>query len=674
MRALLRALPSVALLAALAAQENGSTPPDAKDVLAAITRAEGMLKNKEVEEAILLLWQAIDQLDRLPANPVHEAARLSALYLLQTNDPLEGRRRAMLTNAAKGQVELAALYRGKKWFDAASDRIDVAARLDRDVVGKERALLDAARPKPKPGTATPPEPAKPKVDPLLDRAKARFVYGEWREVEGMLECDPGASNSEWVADAAHADHEVVVEFRPADPAKPHNLALAVGHELSPTSNSFGGYRAMVAWNPKLQQYWITLYRLRDHKNTDLAQSLVTPAPTQDGFRRLSIQVRGSRLRAQLDGTTPIETDAGEPVRGTVGLMMGLENNPTCPVRFRNLRIDPLPADAPTDDELRAERAAERQGAIAAAVDAAKAHIAKKELEPASLRLREALALVDALEAGVLRDNLAKTIEPMLAQADSFAAKRKKTDQTVAAEFVLLADAYAKNGMVRVAEVLAGTAVQFDRGQSARLDAAREAVQKWNVAQAAARAAELVPPTDDGTALREWFGKGRKLDTYTQAFEVDGAEARVRGLLPDSYVGWLPPPMAKPITKARVHAHLTMPGESGGLCFDVVDSTQFGTAFLTRRTKGMRLHVFRRVGTSWVLVLEREVPMDAWRRDAWHALSVESTEAGATVTCAGIEVKVPRASLGKATGVFGLYAANGRAEPQDVELRAFQVGP
>ncbi|MBL8750770.1 MAG: hypothetical protein JNK78_16540, partial [Planctomycetes bacterium] len=136
----------------------------------------------------------------------------------------------------------------------------------------------------------------------------------------------------------------------------------------------------------------------------------------------------------------------------------------------------------------------------------------------------------------------------------------------------------------------------------------------------------------------------------------------------------PPPMAKPITKARVHVHLTMPGESGGLCFDVIDSTQFATAFLVRRAKGMRLLVFRRVGTSWVLVLEREVPMDAWRRDAWHPLSVESTEAGATVTCAGVEVKVPRASLGKATGLFGLYAANGRAEPQDVELRAFQVGP
>src|SRR6185369_17068035 len=102
-----------------------------------------------------------------------------------------------------------------------------------------------------------------------------------------------------------------------------------------------------------------------------------------------------------------------------------------------------------------------------------------------------------LPAGVLRTNLAATIDQMLIQTDSLAPKRKKAAQNIAVELVGLADKYAAAGMARLALVLAEDAADFDPdGQVQRLAAARESVQKWNLDQARARASELAPPADD----------------------------------------------------------------------------------------------------------------------------------------------------------------------------------
>ena len=138
-------------LAAFAITQQPAPEPatNSKDVLALVTRAETLLKGKETEDAVLVLWQALAQLTLLPDSPVHEAARLSARHLLATNDAREERRRAVFASVAKQQIELAALYRGKKWLDVAATRLAVADAFDRDVGAKERALLEAAKPKPK---------------------------------------------------------------------------------------------------------------------------------------------------------------------------------------------------------------------------------------------------------------------------------------------------------------------------------------------------------------------------------------------------------------------------------------------------------------------------------------------------------------------------------------------
>ena len=82
-----------------------------------VSRAEKLLQKKELEEAVLLLWQALDLLATLPSNPVHDSAALSARFLLKENDPREEQRREVFASVAKQQVELAAAYRGKKWLE-----------------------------------------------------------------------------------------------------------------------------------------------------------------------------------------------------------------------------------------------------------------------------------------------------------------------------------------------------------------------------------------------------------------------------------------------------------------------------------------------------------------------------------------------------------------------------
>lgn len=618
-----------------------------------------------------MLWQTLEVLQDLPSNPVNDAAALSARYLLTTHDPREPQRRTTFATIARQQVGLASLYRGKKWFEVAATRLAVADTFDRDVGSKERALVEAGRPKTaeKPVAAA---AAAPALAPLLQRANAESVFGEWREVDDRLECQALPDTVvAWATKATHADHEVVVEFRPADPTKPHNATLSVGFGLDPATNLNDGYRLQCSYEPKHGQYGLRLFAGTGHKE-ELGYSWVPALPTSDGFRRLSIQVSGRRLRAQLDLSKPLEAEAAADVRGRVAVMNGMLQTSTCAIQFRNLRIDPLPADLPSDGELRANRAAANQNAITKAVDEAKELIGKKQAEPASLRLREALGLVEDMAPGVLRDNLAKTIEQMLQQTDPFAVRRKKAAQVIAAELVKLGDEYGKAGMVRLAEVLVDRACDFDPdGQAQRRAAAREAVTKWNADQAAARANELVPPDDDGTVLREWFAKGRKLDSRGQAFVVEGAVARA-DVFAHSFEAWLPPPTAKPVAKASVFVHLDKEGEQAGLCFDVVDATSLGVVFLDRLKDSMQLQAFRMVGGKWVQLLRREVPMDAWRRDGWHRITVESTETGLLARCGAAEIKLARTMLGKPTGVFALFAGNGSSEPVSLELRAFQI--
>ena len=644
-----------------------------------VSRAEKLLQKKELEEAVLLLWQALDLLATLPSNPVHDSTALSARFLLKENDPREAKRREVFASVAKQQLELAVAYRAKKWLDTAATRLDVADGYDREAGAKERAALEAAKPKSKLAAAAPKKeeekPAASKLSPLLQRANAEWVQGEWKEVGDALESLPPKDVlQEWVTTATHGDHEVVVEFRPLEPTRDHNATLCVGLGMPAGAPNYGGYRLQCAYYAGSKQYGLVLWALRGMNYEKLGEQWVKGNPSADGFHRVSIQVRGPVLRARLDQDAPIEVTTPADVRGKVGLSQGINNTTTCAVQFRNMRVDPLPADPLTAEEQRAKDEAANQDALTKAVADAKELIAKKQPEPASLMLREALDRVAAMSAGVLRDNLQKSIEQMLMEADPIAARRKRAAQTIATELVALADEYGKAGLVRAALVLVERGAAFDpEGQAARLAAAQQAVAQWNLAQAKAHASELLPPADDGAVLREWFGQGRKLSSYSMPFVVDGAVARAEALTAETFAAWAPPLNKPRVEKCSVYVNLPAVGANGGLVFDASNSMNHGVVILERHSKGMRLFASLHVGEKWVPLGVREVEMDAWRRDGWHQITVESNASGLVATCGNTKLQVARTQLGKAAGEIGLYAFNTAERPVTIQFCAFAVG-
>ncbi|HEX6810112.1 MAG TPA: hypothetical protein VF384_00690 [Planctomycetota bacterium] len=662
------------VFASVAALASAQDPPSrAPDPVFLVANAERLIANKEdVEGAALLLWQALEVLATRPADPMRDATATTARHLLEAHDQLETERRRVHESVAKQQIELAQAYRSRKWFDAAATRVEVAMRFARDAAAKERTLLEAARPKAKAGSAAA-APTRPSS--LLRRENTDLVSGNWTEVDDRLECTTKfGGNAEWVTKATHADHEVVVEFRPEDANKGHDACLAIGlHTLEGTEN-YSGYRAHYDYSPRTKRFGLVLWCIRGMEFTKLGEVSGTAETTPAGFHRLSIQVRGQKLRAQVDAQSPLVVDAAEEVRGAVGLVLGLSDRPTCAVQFRNLRIDSLPANAPTDDPLREQTAAEVQQSITGLVDQAKALIAKKQPEAASLALRDALGELRKLPAGVPRTNLATPIEHLLNQTDSLTSRRKKAGQSIGAELVGLADKYAATGMVRLAHAQVEDAADFDPdGQAARLASAREAVQAWNVAQAAARASELAPPADDGALLRVRFAQGRRLDNRSQGWKVEGPAASVLELGPGEMTSLMPTQGTPPLSKASVHVHLPAASTAAGFCFDVASPNDYSVALLFRARGGLELRAYRYT-REWTELRRRVIPMDAWRLDGWFPITIETTSAGITVRAAGDELLLERSHLGTASGRFGLCASNGAKEALTVELRAFQIPP
>jgi hypothetical protein len=318
--------------------------------------------------------------------------------------------------------------------------------------------------------------------------------------------------------------------------------------------------------------------------------------------------------------------------------------------------------------------AELQQAIAKAVEEANQLAVAKRPEAAALRLREALHDVSRLPAGVLRDNLDRSIADSLAKVDAIAKKRLKVAQDIAGELVALADEYAEAGLVRAALAMVEKAVTFDgAGRAPRLAAAEEAVAAWNKAQATVRAAELAPPADDGALLREWFAEGRLLDSRDPKWVVEGPSARSE-LGPRALTAWLPKQGSPKLTKARVHVHLPARGSGAGFCFDSTGPGDYAIACLVRGRSGLSFHSSRYANGRWSLLKKAEIPLDAWRLDGWFPIELEANEKGLLIRAAGAEVQLEKKQLPNGTGNFGLLALNDATEPAVIELRAFQFGP
>ena len=665
------------LLCIAAATAQNAADATAADGVSLVSRAEALLKRTHGDEdGLLLLWQALDALRAQPANPIRDATVLSARYLLKEHDPLEEQRRQVFTRIATLQVELAKGYRLKKWFETAAQRLEVAADYDPDATAAERAALaklPAAKPAVAPATSAATSTRAPEPCLLLQRKQAVRVFGKWEANGEVLACEPHPGNGqilhEWTTGALHSDNEIVVEFRAVDPKVPHNVGVQFG--LAAAGQATTAYHLHIYGSPATGQYAMRLLRRDLSSVHELASAWVKAEETPDGWHRVSVQVRGAALRAQLDGTDPLEATASEPVRGQVGVVVGCADAASCALQFRNLRVDPLPADAPSDDELRRAAEQQRQDDITKAVDGAQKLLAQKQPEAAAHLLHDALALVLELPTGVLRDNLRASIVELLQKADPLAKKQLQTAVDVAAALGALADQYATAGRPRQAQALMQLAMPFDHdGQHARAAAIEQAVAAWNVAQATARASELAPPADDGTLLRAWFATGKLLDSRCRPWQIEGPAARIDPLPPDEGSQQLPKTGSPAVQKASIHVHLPAEQCQGGLCFDVAGPHDYDVGFLLRGTKGMVLMAFRYANGRWTELGRRKLTLDPWRLDAWYRVEFETTATGIVLRCAGVELPIERKVLGAPTGRIALHMANNGTAPATIELRAF----
>ncbi len=652
------------------------------DPVILISRAEALLEKADQggkEEATLLLWDALAELHARGDGALQDAARRAALVLLEAHDPLDGQRRRVWREVADEQVAIARRYRTRKWYEMAEDRLRVAELFDPAATEKERRLLAAKRPAA--GASQPASPpgggdgATRPLTELLRRENTQFVSQTWRETPAYLEVDGSKASvpklAEWVCERRHENDAIVVELGPAESGKGWNAALGVGLRVLDGTNHFSGYRCYCQCWPARKAILLTIWEVHGMELKKIAESSVEAESTADGFHRLAVHVVDDRIRLQIDGQPAAEGVARAPVRGSVGTPAGKNDNDSCAVRFRNFRIEPLPSEQPSDDDLRQQAAEQRQHAVTAAIERARQLMADKQGESAARSLRAALGELDQLPDGVLRDNLEASILQMLRKADPIDPQGRKAAASCAEALGRLADGYAEDGRLRLALALVEQAAGFDRdGQAERLAAISGAVRDWNLAQAAARSSELQPPDDDGALLRQWFGNGRLLDSRRQPWVVEGPAARVEDL--EGFTALMPETGVVTEGSFGVHVRLPAKGSYAGVCFDVAGPHDYAVAFLTRGDKQLTLVASRYVNGRWTKLRSERVAVDPWRLDGWFGIDLEIDARAVEVRAAGGGFAIERKLLGAASGRFGLCAGNSGPGPVTLELRALRV--
>jgi hypothetical protein len=653
--------------ASLAAQQE-----PAEDPLRLIAEAEKRLAVKVEEESLLQLWHARDLLLERPDSLPRQAALLSIATLLRKHDPQDAARLDAERLVAGRQIELAKAYAARKWWDTASGRLDVAEDYALELAAKERAALLAKRPKAQAKVEPKAAEAKP-VNPLFLRENTTRVFGSWTLKEsGLLESaahDGGSALSEWIPSAPFEQGQVIVEWRGTDGRCAENFALVLrGRGVG------NGYHLRCVGCPEEGCYSLALCAVVNNQYKDLADVRVPPTKVASAFRTLTVQLRGDRLRAWVD-TGPVLEHTLSPCGNEMGLAVGIADRPTAAVLFRVLRTGPLPPEEPSEEERLERAAAALQQAVIETAERAGRLAADGQLEAASSMLRESRSQLGRLAPGVLRDNLAASIEASLAKADPLHGKRMQAAKDCAAALVALADRYAAAGLPRLALARVEDAAGFDpAGTAARLAAAAAAVADQQAKIAAARASELAPPADDGTVLREWFAEGRRLNSWMPVWSVEPPAARVEALVKDAFSVLVPKHTMPSTNLVRASMHLPATDATAGVCFDVAGPHDYALAALSRRRAGLELSAYRYSDGEWKPLGQRRVPIEPWRLDGWFEVRVESTATGAVMRAAGAELRVERKHLAVPNGRVGLFAGNDGPAAVTVQVRAFQVVP
>lgn len=663
----------VTIVAVLVGLLRGQQPPPAVSPLLRIAEAEKLCEVGDVEAAMLLAWRALDELAGMDPHPVRQSAALTAKFLLERHDPNDASRRAAFALVSRLQSGLALSYRRRQWYDTALGRVVVAERFDRAAAQKERDAIDKILLQRAPAVEPQPAPAAaPAINPLFVRSNTVQVDGSWRLVDGeQLECaahDGGLYLSQWLTKTVHQDGEIRVDVRPVAAGQDFNMALVLGATGTADSTT-----VRVIHHHALATDVVEVYAMQANKYVDLARSNQKTAAVAGPFR-LVVRVRGPRLEIRLGEGELLTVDTAAAVHGLLGLAVGLRDTSSCAVRFERVEIGPLPADRPSDEELRADRESGIHASVTAAIDAARADVTAKQPEPAARRLRRARNDAQSLPAGMLRDNLVRSIDAEIAKADRLHPKRMQTAEQCAEALAKVADEYAAKGLPRAAQYLVDVAADFAAdGMAERRRRAQQAVDAWNLAQAKVRAVDLQPPTDDGTVLREWFTKGSRLGTSVARWVIEGPEARIDALQAGEISTWLPKYGLPPLDKAAVHVRLPVPGAAGGFAIDAVSSYDYAIARLIRMPGKLGLGVYRWRGNKWMRLAYGEKELDAWRLDAWFEVAIALDAARLVVKAAGMEIGVDRKLFG-ANPRYGLLASSEAKAQCTLALRAFRFTP
>jgi len=663
-------LPLLLLGSTLSAQAPDDAPPDPIEL---VSRAEAIAK-EDAEGACVLLLQAQSILFGRPEGPVRNGTLMAVNSLLKQHDPFDMRRRVAFTEVAELQTAIGKSYRSKKWYDTAQGRLDVAAQYDPDAASlqKERKLLASKRPTADDAPKQEQAAATDEPRDLLAPDNTLHSEGPWRHADGELRVDTYSNNQApyyWLLRSGHEDNDISLEFCPEDQDGDWSFCLQVGsEEIEPD-----GIRAQVTHPPKSRQVYVEYYVIQDRHPTAVEGQWVPFRPEAGKFHELRIRVDGRMLHTQVDGSKKVTMKAAQDVRGLLMLLVCMKDMTLGPVTFRQLRIDPLPSDAPSDEELREQSQQRTQNAIGAAVEEAKALMEKRDLEPAAKRLREALLELDQLDAGVLRSSLEQTITATLQKADVLRKKRADAAERCSKVLGEMADAYLTDKRPRLARLLAWHAWRFDPdGQQERRKQIDDAIAAWNAEQLTKQAALLAPPDDDGAVLREWFAGGRLLDSRANAWIVDGPSARVEDISHNDQTIWMPKSGTLAEGECSVHVRLPKSRAVAGLCFDAAGPHDYAIAQITRLDSFAELLIARWAGGKWIHIARKRVNLDGWRLEAWMQITLKVNKAGVRMEALGASLDAPRAKLGLGNGRIGLVAGNGGDTPVTIELRAFQV--
>lgn len=656
-----------------AQQPSEDAPPSPLQLVAA---AERLLADGNLEPAVLRLWRALDVLRTRERSAADDAAFDAASALLAKHDPLDAARRQAFEQVATHQVAIAKSYRLKRWYETALDRLDVAAQFAPEATAKERRLTLAKLARDgKAATSAEPAPRdEPADEPsLLQREMVELIDGQWTERDGHLFAPPHTGKEDraayWQTRKAHEDHEIITEFRGVAAQLPFDLGLSIGNQLH--GQKIFSLRAQVGWTPGSRQWYCSVYRIEGMAVEELATRWYLAPATADTFHRLSMQVRGKHVQVRLDDHEPFGIEQPAAVRGTVGLVTGADKTGGA-VEIRSLRVEPLPVDRPDDATIRARNAERRRNRIDAASARATELLSKKQPEPAARALREALAELPLMPEGILRDSLTRTLQTQLQDADPIADKRAAAAKACAAVLGDLADRHVEGSRPNLARELAERAAHFDpKGQQQHIRSIDAAIAAWVVAQQTARAAELLPPADDGQTFRELFGSARPLASGMQPMTLDGARVTCHFAAAACSV-WMPTDTTLTHDHAGVWVRLPAAKTQAGIVLDVAGPEDYCAAFVERKQSSVHLAVVRRHQGRWRVLGVRRAELEAWRLDGFHELAIERTPTGLKARTRGAELIIQQAQLGQRTRRIGLFASSDAAEAVTFELHALSV--